>query len=235
MNMKTEDIIRDIHHLDIYTQEQFTEYLGYFRQKNELLGYLRWPESSRNEIDRRIRSNAGANPVNPGYLSETVTSAHLFVERQRGSAVLGVVSGCFDLLHLGHIRSMAYAKQFLSQYTNPLLAALTLSDENIRAKKGNNRPVLELNERLGMICSVECVDYVIPLEQSNCLTVLDELKPDYFFKTGTDRVQGIVRQEMELVESYGGKVEVFPSSLFSGIKSTTEIIGSVLERIMKEQ
>lgn len=232
--MKAREIIRDIKNLGVYTPEQLTEYLGYFRQEDELLKYLQQATTTQNEIERRIQTRAGATPVNPDYsLSERVTQAHLLNESQRESATLGIVSGCFDLLHLGHIRGMAYAKQFLSQYSNPLLVALTLSDANIRAKKGDSRPVLNVNERSDMICGVDCVDYVIPLEELNCLTVLEELRPDYFFKANADRSQEIVRQEMELVESHGGKVAVFPPRPDAGVKSTTKMIESVVEKMMR--
>jgi bifunctional ADP-heptose synthase (sugar kinase/adenylyltransferase) len=232
--MKAREIIRDIKGLGVYSPEQFAEYLGYFRQKDTLATYLQQGASVDNEIERRIQSRAGATPLEPDYsLSERVTRA-ASLSALRDSATLGIVSGCFDLLHLGHIRGMAYAKKYLSQYPDPLLVALTLSDANIRTKKGESRPVLDINERLDMICNVECVDYVIPLEDPNCLSVLEELKPDYFFKANADRSQEIVRKEMELVEAHGGKVVVFPPRPNAGVKSTTKMIESVVERMMRE-
>ncbi|MBU1604855.1 MAG: hypothetical protein KJ583_06085 [Nanoarchaeota archaeon] len=232
--MRAREIIRDIKHLGVYSPEQFVEYLSYFRQKEGISRYLQQASAADNEIERRIQSRAGATPVESDYgLSERITRASSLTDL-RDSTTLGIVSGCFDLLHLGHIRGMAYAKQYLGQYPNPLLVALTLSDTNIRAKKGESRPVLNINERLDMICNVECADYVIPLEEPNCLFVLEELRPDYFFKANADRSQDIVRREMELVESYGGKVEVFPPRPTAGVKSTTKMIESVVERMMRE-
>jgi bifunctional ADP-heptose synthase (sugar kinase/adenylyltransferase) len=232
--MNTREIIRDIQGLSVYSSELFAEYLGYFRQKDNLATYLQQGVSVDNEIERRIKSRAGAIPLEPDYsLSERVARA-VSLSALRDSATFGIVSGCFDLLHLGHIRGMAYAKQYLSQYPNPLLVALTLSDANIRTKKGESRPVLDINERLDMICNVECVDYVIPLEDPNCLSVLEELRPDYFFKANADRSQDIVRREMELVESHGGKVVVFPPRPNAGVKSTTKLIESVVEKMMGE-
>ncbi len=232
--MGIREIIRDIKHLSVYTPEQFAEYLGYFRQKDDILRYLQQASVTDNEIERRIQLRTGATPVEPDYsLSGRVTQANLLTTLRK-SATLGIVSGCFDLLHLGHTRCMAYAKQFLGRYPNPLLVALALSDANIRVKKGESRPVLNINERLEIVCNVECVDYAIPLEEPNCLAVLEKLKPNYFFKANADRSQEIVRREMELVESYGGKVEVFPHRPDAGVKSTTKMIESVVERMMKE-
>lgn len=232
--MKAKEIICEIRNLGIYTPEQFAEYLGYFRQKETLLKDLQHDSTADNKIERRIQSKIGANPVEPDYsLSDKIISGHALTAL-RESATVGIVSGCFDLLHLGHIRSFTYAKEFLSQYPNPLLVALTLSDVHITAKKGESRPVLQVNERLDMICSVACVDYVVLLEQPNCLAILEELRPDYFFKANADRSQDIVRQEIEFVESYGGKVEVFPPRPSAVVKSTTQMIESVVERMMRE-
>lgn len=233
--MRARDIIRDIKQLGVYSPEQLAEYLGHFRQKDELLKYLQQATTTQNEIERRIQTRVGAAPTEPDYiLSERIKHAEFLSQGKREEVTLGIVSGCFDLLHLGHIRGMAYAKQFLSQYPNPLLVALTLSDANIMAKKGESRPILNLNERLEMICSVNCVDYVIPLEEPNCLSVLEELRPDYFFKANADRSQEIVRKEMELVEGHGGEVVVFPSRPDAGVKSTTKMIESVVEKMMRE-
>lgn len=232
--MKAREIIRNIKGLGVYSPKQFAEYLGYFNQKDILSTYLQQGASVDNEIERRIQSRVGAIPLKPDYnLSEKVTRA-ASLSSLRDSATFGIVSGCFDLLHLGHIRGIAYAKQYLSQYPNPLLVVLILSDANIRAKKGESRPVLNINERLDMICNVKCVDYVIPLEEPNCLSVLEKLRPNYFFKTNADRSQDIVRREMELVEAQGGKVVVFPPRVDAGVKSTTKMIESVVEKMMRE-
>ncbi len=233
--MKTKEIIRDIKRLEVYTPEQFAEYIGYFRQRNELLDYLTQVTTTPNEIERRTQMGEGAGLVDLDYsLSRRVTSTDFLMENLREGFILGIISGCFDLLHLGHVRGMAYARQFLNQYPNFLLVTLTLSDINIRAKKGEGRPVLNVNERLDMICNVECVDYVIPLQEPNCLTVLGELRPNYFFKANADRSQEIVRMEIELVESQGGNVVVFPSRPDAEVKSTTQIIESIVEKMMKE-
>src|SRR3989338_3817213 len=104
MKMRAREIIRDIRNLGVYSPEQFAEYLDYFRQKAGILRYLQQTSNADNEIERRIQSGSGIIPVEQDYsLSERVTQAHsLTVSRE--SATLGIVSGCFDLLHLGHIR-----------------------------------------------------------------------------------------------------------------------------------
>jgi D-beta-D-heptose 7-phosphate kinase/D-beta-D-heptose 1-phosphate adenosyltransferase len=147
--------------------------------------------------------------------------------RYRGTT-LGVVSGAFDLLHLGHIRGIAFARSFLEQRPNPKLCAMTLSDEHIRAKKGPGRPILNLSERLDMLSHIRHVDYVLSLEAPDCLSALGQLRPDFFFKDAGDRAQSIVGQEMELVESVGGKVVLFPES--TRVTSTSELVETIARR-----
>ena len=233
--MRFREIIRDIRGLGVYTPELFSEYVSYFSDGNGVLEYLSEQGSDAvNGVAGRIQTMQGASPVEPDYvLSNKILRNNLPAGVKKETATVGIVSGCFDLLHLGHIRGISYAKQFLRQYPNSLLIALTLSDENIRAKKGESRPILNLNERLEMLCNVECVDYVIPLEEPNCLVILDRLRPDHFFKAHADRSQDIVRKEVELVESYGGKRVIFPTRP-DGVKSTTKLIESVVEKMMRE-
>lgn len=228
--MKFTEIFSGIKELGVYSPGEWNEYASYFLNSSEgndphaqLVGS--------STLRTRIKTMKGAEPVAPDYsISPKIVHVSFFKEPDnRHGATLGVVSGCFDLLHLGHLRSMAYAKQFLEQYASPRLCAMTLSDENIRMKKGSARPILGLNERLEVLSNVACIDYIIALEDPNCLAALDVLKPDYFFKAQADRSQEIVRRELELVESYGGSVVIFPSSGERRL-STTGIIQTSLKR-----
>lgn len=231
--MRFREIIQGIKDLDLYSVEQWEEYLGYFKDSKDLGRYLSERlHETKGWIQRRIESSRGSGPIAPDYsISKKITRPDVLGKlKNREGITLGIVSGAFDVLHLGHIRSMTHAKQFVNNYPNPLLCAMILSDENIRIKKGENRPILNLNERLDMLSHVACVDHIIPLEESNCLTALNKLKPDYFFKAGRDRAQGIVLQEIELVESNGGSVIIPPPGLNGG-KSATGIIETILSRI----
>ncbi len=230
--MKPIEILSELRSLELYSPEEWKDYLGHFSIREQDLN------SSANQSESflsRIKQGKGAEPaaVDPRISVKITDPESLATNDSRGETTMGVVSGCYDLLHLGHVRSMEYAKQHLLQYENPKLIALVLSDENIRVKKGNNRPVLNLNERVGMICALNSVDCVIPLQYPNCLDALEKLRPDYFFKGNADRSQDIVRQEMELVESYGGTVAVFPKGQ-GRARSTTTLINEVLEKLMRE-
>jgi D-beta-D-heptose 7-phosphate kinase/D-beta-D-heptose 1-phosphate adenosyltransferase len=226
MNLK--QILLEIKNLDIYSPDEWEEYLSYFENMGKILPYCEENVSkdSPRTLFERIKNGQGANSenVNADISPKIISVAYLSEPKVRSPITLGVVSGSFDLLHIGHIRGFVFARQFLGQYSNPKLCALTLSDESISAKKGQSRPVLNLNERLAMLCGVRCIDYVIPLKEPNCLSVLEEIEPDYFFKASTDTIQDIVRMEISLVESGRGSVIFMPPS---NSISTTKLINIV--------
>ncbi len=230
MNLK--QILLEIRNLDIYSPAEWAEYLSYFESTKKIGPHLEenMAKNSSNILFEKIRKSQGAysENINIDISPKIVSADYLSNPEIRSIITLGVVSGCYDLLHLGHIQGFVFAKQFLGQYSNPKLGALTLSDESIKAKKGQSRPLLNLNERLEMLCGVRDVDYVIPLKNSNCLSVLEKIEPDYFFKNRTDNAQNIVRLEMELIESYGGSIVFFPP--YSISTPTTELIETIMAR-----
>ena len=219
------ELLREIKYYRIFSPQDWEEYLAGFSDsdlmgirsatlKNETIG----------EIARRIRFGrtqicqaldlVSTKIVTPGFLKE---------EKRRAEMTLGVVSGCFDLLHLGHVKGMQYAKDFLSRFHNGKLCVLTLSDRHIRMKKGRNRPILDVNERFRMITGIRYVDYAILLDTPDCLRMLKHLKPDWYFKSEQDVERDVVRREVDLVQDQGGLLQLFPDYV-SNITSTTEII-----------
>lgn len=241
--MKLRDILFEIKNLDLYTSEEWQEYVRCFSNSDRILDYIakrtgscQPSKDSLKSLLLRIKETEETVPlpIDLAISDKIIDQNYLSDPRIRVGITLGIVSGCYDLLHLGHIRGMVYAKQFLGRHKRPRLCILTLSDENIRAKKGNSRPTLNINERLEMICGIDCVDYAIPLREPNCLTVLEKVKPDYFFKARKDNAQAIVKQEMDLVESYGGKIVVFPPTHRRGF-STTKIIETIIKKDKHER
>ncbi len=224
MNFK--QLMLEIKNLNLHSPEEWDEYISHFSNPEEIIRYIEENPQGSQTLAERIRTNQGAEPAKPNTgISQKIVNLE-YLSDQRSQFKLGVVSGVYDLLHLGHLMGMAYAKQLLEQDPNPRLCALTLSDEDVRAKKGESRPILNLNERLEMLCNVKHVDFIVPLEEPNCLTVLEKVKPDYFFKDSAGRTQDIVRAEQELVESFGGSVVICPAENDIGI-STTRLIEKV--------
>ncbi len=123
-------------------------------------------------------------------------------------------NGCFDILHLGHIRYLEQAKAL----GDKLVVALN-SDASVRKLKGESRPIFSEQTRANLVAALECVDYVIIFSQATPLVLIKALKPDVLVKGGDWRKSDIVGKDF--VESYGGKVATV--SFMKGYSSTSII------------
>jgi len=110
-------------------------------------------------------------------------------------------NGCFDLLHVGHVRYLRGAKTL----GDKLVLALN-TDESIRRLKGPQRPLMSLEDRLGVLSQFEMIDFVTAFEEDTATPLLLALKPDIQAK-GTDYTPDNV-PEKDTVASYGGRVAV---------------------------
>jgi rfaE bifunctional protein nucleotidyltransferase chain/domain len=110
-------------------------------------------------------------------------------------------NGCFDLLHVGHVRYLRGAKAL----GDVLVLALN-SDDSIRRLKGKERPLLPLADRLGILSAFEMVDFVTAFEDDTVTPLLLKLKPDIHAK-GTDYTPDTV-PEKATMDSIGGRVAV---------------------------
>jgi D-beta-D-heptose 7-phosphate kinase/D-beta-D-heptose 1-phosphate adenosyltransferase len=115
-------------------------------------------------------------------------------------------NGCFDLLHVGHLRSLQSARRL-----GDILVVGINSDDSVRRLKGPSRPILPDEERAELVAGLECVDYVVVFEELTPDRALARLKPDIHCK-GADYAppNGKPIHEAGLVESYGGRVEFLP-------------------------
>ena len=130
---------------------------------------------------------------------------------------ISFTNGCFDIMHAGHIDSLEQSKSF----GDVLFVALN-TDESVRKYKGNNRPIIEEKYRAIMLLALECVDYVIFMNDTNAANLLLKIKPDYYVK-GNDYI-GVVNPETNAVNSYGGICKYVP---FSNDISTSKIIEKI--------
>ena len=121
--------------------------------------------------------------------------------------------GCFDLLHIGHIRTLKEAKL----HGDVLIVGVN-SDSSVRKNKGKFRPIIPEDERTEIIASLNCVDYVTIFSESTPEKLIDLVKPDVHVKAGYDLSQ---LPEADLVKSYGGKVIVVKE--VDGYSTTTLI------------
>ena len=126
--------------------------------------------------------------------------------------------GCFDLLHIGHIRSLQEAKS-----QGDVLIVGVNSDSSVRKIKGKCRPVIPEAERAEIIASLESVDYVIVFFETTPNNLIRLIKPNVHVKAGYEINQ---LPEADIVRSYGGKVVI--AEEVSGY-STTRLIRRILD------
>jgi rfaE bifunctional protein nucleotidyltransferase chain/domain len=120
-------------------------------------------------------------------------------------------NGCFDLLHIGHVRSLEAAARL-----GDVLVVGVNSDESVRALKGPGRPIVPAAERAEVVASLESVDRVVVFEEPTPEAALDRLRPEIHAK-GADYADKPL-PERAVVEAYGGRVELLP--LVEGTSST---------------
>jgi rfaE bifunctional protein nucleotidyltransferase chain/domain len=134
--------------------------------------------------------------------------------------VIVTTNGCFDVLHLGHLRYLQAARQL-----GDLLVVAINSDASVRELKGENRPLIPEDERAEMLAGLECVDYVVIFPELTPIDLLSELKPNIHVKGGDYKLEQLI--ERDVVEANGGKVIV---GLNVPGKSTTNLIQVICER-----
>ena len=136
-------------------------------------------------------------------------------EARRAGRTVALANGCFDVLHVGHIRYLAGAREL-----GDVLVVGINSDEQVALQKGAGRPVLPAAERAEIVAALESVTYVTIFNEPTVEELLLALKPDVHAK-GTDYTTDTV-PERDVVRSYGGQVAIVGDPKDH---STSEIIG----------
>ncbi|MEA2488436.1 MAG: D-glycero-beta-D-manno-heptose 1-phosphate adenylyltransferase [Acidobacteriota bacterium] len=138
--------------------------------------------------------------MNAPILTEPELLAAIEKERAGGRSV-AFANGCFDVLHVGHIRYLQDAARFAD-----VLVVGVNGDESVRELKGEGRPVMNEAERAELISAINGVGYVTVFGEKSPARLLGTLKPDFQCK-GTDYTADSV-PEGEIVRAYGGKVVI---------------------------
>ena len=120
--------------------------------------------------------------------------------RDAGDRII-LTNGCFDILHVGHVRYLQAAKQLGGK----LIVAVN-ADDSVRALKGEGRPVMPQAERAEILAGLEAVDAVVIFPELDVCALIREVRPDYQAK-GTDYTAESV-PEAETVRDCGGKVAI---------------------------
>jgi len=112
-----------------------------------------------------------------------------------------LANGCFDILHVGHVRYLVDARS----HGDVLVVALN-NDASVRQLKGPGRPILTLDERVALVSSLECVDYVVAFGERDVSTVIEALRPAVHAK-GTDYTEDTVPERAQ-VARHGGEIRI---------------------------
>ena len=123
-------------------------------------------------------------------------------------------NGCFDILHVGHIRYLQEARKL-----GDMLVVGLNSDTSVKRLKGATRPINEEKDRAELLCALDCVDYVVIFEEDTPYNLILQLQPDVLVKGGDYRPDEVVGKD--IVEKRGGYLKLI--SFVEG-KSTTKII-----------
>jgi D-beta-D-heptose 7-phosphate kinase/D-beta-D-heptose 1-phosphate adenosyltransferase len=144
-------------------------------------------------------------------LSRTAARDAVRRARRRGERVV-FTNGCFDLLHVGHVRSFEEARSFGDR----LIVAVNRDASVRRLGKGDGRPVVPERQRAEMVAALACVDWVVLFGEETPLRVIRALRPDVLAKGGDWKLDEIVGRDD--VESWGGRVERL--HVVPGVRST---------------
>ncbi|TLM75139.1 PfkB family carbohydrate kinase [Pseudarthrobacter sp. NamB4] len=128
-----------------------------------------------------------------------------------GGGKVVATGGCFDLLHAGHVRSLAAAREL-----GDCLIVCLNSDDSVRRLKGPERPIIGQQDRAELLLAMECVDAVMIFDEDTPEAALERLRPDFWVKGGD--YKGARLPEADLVEKWGGRCLTVP---YHPARSTT--------------
>jgi rfaE bifunctional protein nucleotidyltransferase chain/domain len=136
--------------------------------------------------------------------------------RKEGKKI-AFTNGCFDILHVGHVRYLREAKK-----AGDILVLALNSDSSVKAIKGEERPLVGEEERAEVLAALEFVDFIIIFKELTPLELINYLKPDILIKGGDWPEEKVVGREE--VKKWGGRVAIIPE--VEG-KSTTNIVEKI--------
>ena len=131
-----------------------------------------------------------------------------------------VTNGCFDILHVGHVRYLQKTKE----YADKLIVMLN-SDVSVKSIKGDDRPINCEADRAEILSSLSCVDYVVLFDEKSPAKLLEDIKPDVYTKGADYTLETLPERDIVLRNNI--KVEFIE---FVQGKSTTNVIKKINEK-----
>ena len=150
-------------------------------------------------------------------ISEIVTSL-----KAKGKRIV-FTNGCFDILHVGHVRYLKEAKAL-----GDILILGLNSDSSVKSLKGSDRPINNESDRAEVLSALKAIDYVVIFDEKTAESIVGEVKPDIYAKGGDYSIDTL--PEAKIVAEHGGKTVLL--QLVDG-KSSTNIINKCKENNLK--
>lgn len=129
---------------------------------------------------------------------------------------LVLTNGCFDLLHVGHVRYLQSARAL-----GDALAVAINGDDSVRALKGEGRPLNTENNRAEIVAALECVDYAVLFPEVRVTRLIEKVRPAIYVKGGDYTPASLHPEEHTALEKIGAEIRILP---FEAGHSTSELI-----------
>jgi len=131
-------------------------------------------------------------------------------------------NGCFDLLHVGHVRYLQAARAL----GDALLVAIN-GDESVRALKGEGRPLNRAEDRAELIAALECVDHVVTFPEVRATQLLEIVRPAIYVKGGDYTADSLHAEERAALERIGAEIRILP---FEAGHSTSALLEKIKQQ-----
>ncbi len=175
-----------------------------------VVGKLGTSTVSPGELLRAVRRQ---HADDAGVMDEETLLARVAEARAHGETVV-MTNGCFDLLHVGHVKYLEAARRM-----GDVLIVAVNTDDSVRRLKGEGRPINPVEDRMRLLAALKCVDWVVPFDEDTPRELIAKVRPDILVKGGDYRPEDIAGYE-EVIAN-GGRVEVL--DFIDGYSSTAMI------------
>ena len=128
-------------------------------------------------------------------------------------------NGCFDLLHLGHVRYLVAARAL----GDALLVAIN-GDESVRSLKGEGRPLNRESDRAEIVAALACVDHVVIFPEQRATALLEKVRPAIYVKGGDYTADSLHADEQSALQRIGTEIRILP---FEKGYSTSNLVDKI--------
>lgn len=159
-------------------------------------------------------------------MGKVLTPAQLLEELAplRGQYSIVTTNGCFDILHLGHLRYLQGCKAMGDK-----LVVMVNADASVRRLKGPQRPIVPELDRAELLAGLGCVDYVVLFDEDTPEPLMEIIRPDFHAKGAQYNEDNL--PEMETLRKIGAQVKFVP---MVENRSTTSVIETIKQRLLAD-